>query len=178
MFCGGEARGVFGGVGQAGDVKDHGVGGFFGAEAFARVDAAFAEGAREAEDSGDGLDIFLLFVAKRRESAAIGARFGAAMEADGPAEKIPLFVGPARRHRKFAQESARSFAAGFARGLSVADSADAMQASSSPHDAAHILLAECGRGVSAAQGVEERDREMRNFRGAVRARVRGAGGGS
>src|SRR6202161_4625959 len=141
MFCGREARGVFGGVAQAGDVKDHGVGGFLGAEAFARVDAAFAEGAREAEDSGDCLDIFLLLVAERCKCAAIGAWLGAAMEADGPAEEIPLFVRPAWGHRKFSQEAARSFAAGFARGLGVANSADAMEAGGGAHHATHVLFA-------------------------------------
>jgi len=65
MFCGGEARGVFGGVGQARDVKDDSVGRFFGAQAFTGVDAGFAESAGETEDSGDGLDVFLLLVAER-----------------------------------------------------------------------------------------------------------------
>ena len=150
MFCGGEARGVFGRVGEAGDVNDDGVGGFFGAEAFAGFDATFSESARETEDSGDGLDVFLLLVAEGCKCAAIGAWLEAAMESDGPAEEIPLFVGPARRHRKLAQEASRGFAAGFARGLGVADSADAMEACGGAHDAAHVLLAESRRGVGAA----------------------------
>ena len=169
MFRGGEARGVFGRVGEAGDVNDDGVGGFFGAQAFASFDATLAEGAGEAEDSGDGLDVFLLLVAERRESAAVGAWLRSAMEADSPAEEIPLFVGPARRHRKLAKETARGFAAGFACGLRVADSADTMEPRGGAHDAAHVLLAEGGCGVCAAQSVEKRDREMGDFRGAMRA---------
>src|ERR1700749_4920109 len=116
MFCGGEASGVLDGMGQAGHVNDHGVGGFFGSQAFAGFDSAFAEGASKAEDSGDGLNIFLLLVAERCECAAIGAWLGAAMEADGPAEEIPLLVSPAWRHRKLAEKTACGFAAGFARG--------------------------------------------------------------
>lgn len=113
MFCGGEACGVFYGVGKAGDVEDDGVGGFFGAQAFASFEAALAEGAREAEDSGDRLDIFLLRVGERGKRAAFSVWLGAAMEADGPAEEIPLFVGPAWRHGKFAEETAGGFRDGF-----------------------------------------------------------------
>ncbi len=51
-----------------------------------------------------------------------------------------------------------------------------MQSRSGAHDAAHILLAEGRRGVSATQGVEECDREARNLRGAMRARVGGTSG--
>jgi hypothetical protein len=98
------------------------------------------------------------------------------MKADSPAEKIPLLVGPAWRHRKFAEESAGGLARGFVRGLGVADSAYAMQTRGGAHDAAHVLLAESGSGVRAAQCVEERDREAGNFCGAVRARIGGASG--
>src|ERR1700761_3614309 len=120
MFRGGEARGVFGRVGEAGDVNDDGVGGFFGAQAFASFDAALAEGAGETEDSGDGLDVFLLLVAQRCKRAAAGTWLRSARESDSPAEEIPLFVGPAWRHRKLAEETARGFTAGFARGLCMA----------------------------------------------------------
>src|SRR5215475_341883 len=98
------------------------------------------------------------------------------METDGPTEKIPFLVGPAWWHRKFAEEAARGFASGLVGRLGVADSADSVQSRGSAHDAAHVLLAESGSGVRSAESVEERDRESRNFRGAMRARVGGAGG--
>ncbi len=60
----------------------------------------------------------------------------------------------------------------------MADSADAMKAGGGAHDAAHVLLAEGGGGVRAAQGVEESDRESRDFRRAMWARIGGAGGGA
>jgi len=62
VFCSGEASCVLYGVGEAGNVEDDGVGSFFGAQALASFKAAFAEGAREAENSGDGLNVFLLLV--------------------------------------------------------------------------------------------------------------------
>ena len=65
MFCGGEAGGVFNGVGEAGNVEDNGVRGSFGAKALAGFEAALTEGAREAKNSSDGLNIFLLFVGER-----------------------------------------------------------------------------------------------------------------
>src|SRR5579862_3169614 len=98
------------------------------------------------------------------------------MEADGPAEKIPLFVGPAGGHRKLAEKATRGFARGFVCRLGMANAADAMQARRSSHDTAHVLLAEGGRGVCATQGVEERDGEARNPGGAMRAGVGGASG--
>src|SRR5579871_5349916 len=93
------------------------------------------------------------------------------MEAHGPAEKIPLLVGPAWRHRKFAEEAAGGLARGFVRGFGVANSAYAMQTRGGTHDAAHVLLAKSRSGVRATQGVEERDCEAGNLRGAVRARI-------
>src|SRR5580704_7791062 len=51
--------------------------------------------------------------------------------------------------------SALGFAAGFACGLRVADSADTMEPRGGAHDAAHVLLAEGGCGVCAAQSVEK-----------------------
>ncbi len=65
VLCRGEARGVFDGVGEAGDVQDDGVGSFLGAEAFAGIEAALTESAREAKYSSDGLNIFLLLIGKR-----------------------------------------------------------------------------------------------------------------
>src|SRR5579863_3779777 len=97
------------------------------------------------------------------------------MEAHGPAEKIPLLIRPTRGHWKFAEEAARGFARGFVRGFGVANSAYAMQTRGGTHDAAHVLLAKSRSGVRATQGVEERDCEAGNLRGAVRARIGCAG---
>ena len=65
VFCGGEASGVFDRVGEAGNMEDNGVCGFFGAEAFTGFKAALTEGAREAQDSGNRLNVLLLLVGER-----------------------------------------------------------------------------------------------------------------
>src|ERR1700720_2276590 len=91
-----------------------------------------------------------------------------------PSQKLPLFICPTWWQRKIAQKAERSLLGRFSPDIG----ANAMQAGCGAQYAAHRVLVESGGGVSAAQCIEERNRDARDLRGAARMRIGSSRGGA
>src|SRR3979409_2692799 len=97
MFGGGQKSGECDVSGKSGDFKEHSFGRAIGVEAGAIFDAALAEPASEAQESGDGADVLLLVFREYGEGGVFELGLGAAMIAHSPSEDLPVLRSPGRR---------------------------------------------------------------------------------
>src|SRR5712692_5676125 len=174
MLACSEARGGLDVIGQAGNTKNDGVRGFFGAEPCAGGHTTLAKRARQTQDASQGADAVLPFRRKPGKRTILRARFGSAMVTDRKSEQFPIFVAPPGRNGQTKKELASGFLGRLA-GLRVADP---MQASRRQQNAVKSRVAERGSGARALEGVEKSDSDARNLRSAAHMRINGAGRGA